>query len=60
MEGSGGPFVEFFKEQNNPPIYPLDCPGRFDQPNLCRTHGGERGNQSHLGGMGRIVAISAT
>ena len=44
----------------HPPIYPLDCPGRLDQPNLCRTTAESGGTSSHLGGMGRIVAMSAT
>jgi glutamate carboxypeptidase len=54
------PYGEFLKEATKPPIYPLDCPGRFDQPNLCRATTESGGPSSHLGGMGRIVAMRAT
>ena len=54
------PYGEFLKEATTPPIYPLDCPGRFDQPNLCRTTAESGGPSSHFGGMGRIVAMRAT
>ena len=57
---SDGTFGEFFKEATKSPIYPLDCPGRFDQPNLCRATAESGGPSSHFGGMGRIVAMSAT
>ena len=53
------PYGEFLKEATTPPIYPLDCPGRFDQPNLCRTTTESGGPSGHFGGMGRIVAMSS-